>query len=587
MKRFLCLLGLIIAGAGTFFGIAEKQAMAQYFLSEKYDYNLLYHPDRLYHPDYFEFFHLCNPVLNSVSTAHGNTDDWHIDTAEEFLYGTEMDGDPSAANHCPNAWTKSHMHIGDLNTNHFYYDDALIGSGDDDDSADGIDHSMLFFYAGHGCPEYFNTLGNNAVMGNMLLGNCNNGGLLRYYWQCSCKVFAHGPEACFGSTSTFDYACPGDFDGSSDSESMRNVYERWGPVLGDKLRMACGSSTAAYCHEDQMNRIWDNYNNQGKDVADSFIFGLHGTTGYDSNVVPLCITRGGWSVVNTPLWLDSSFTNQPHPYHDKTANYYHIQYLENFDSNTPQWRIFIPKILYELPKIRFIPFPDPPPFENMKFYREGNLKYSYEVIDGRGPKVRINENSGAVYIRGDRQIEQKGLSLSENTYIEMAKSYLEENGLYEEDMTQPFGTKMVIQRVSIDDDDVSKYNKNVQVVFRRQIRMGKNMINVLGEGGQISVQMNNDGSVINASKVWRQIDPEQSDLMYRVKTFDQALAEAKKEMGDEAPYELAHWNWGYKETSGNVEQLEMSVVFQFWFEPTSKEFEQDYPPRMIEIEGQY
>lgn len=58
-------------------------------------------------------------------------------------------------------------------------------------------------------------------------------------------------------------------------------------------------------------------------------------------------------------------------------------------------------------------------------------------------------------------------------------------------------------------------------------------------------------------------------------------------MGDEAPYKLAHWNWGYKETSGNVEQIEMSVVFQFWFEPTSKKFEQDYPPQMIEIEGQY
>ena len=56
-----------------------------------------------------------NPPINSVITAHGNTD-WHIDTAEEFLYGTEMDGSTSATNFVPNSWAKRHMHIDMTNT---------------------------------------------------------------------------------------------------------------------------------------------------------------------------------------------------------------------------------------------------------------------------------------------------------------------------------------------------------------------------------------------------------------------------------------------------------------------------------------
>jgi hypothetical protein len=37
-----------------------------------------------------------NPPLNSAISAHGNTD-WHIDTAEEFLFGTDMSGSTTAS----------------------------------------------------------------------------------------------------------------------------------------------------------------------------------------------------------------------------------------------------------------------------------------------------------------------------------------------------------------------------------------------------------------------------------------------------------------------------------------------------------
>jgi hypothetical protein len=169
-----------------------------------------------------------NPDLNTAITTHGNTD-WHIDTAEEFLTGKDMNGTITAVNHCPDTWTKRHMHIGLANTNYFYYDKGITTSGDDTNLTNGIDQAMLFFYAGHGWPESWDTLGNSATQQYMSLGNCPGGGLLRYYWQCSCEVFAHGPKNCPGET--FDYSWPGNFDGSADSPNMRNVYERWGPVL--------------------------------------------------------------------------------------------------------------------------------------------------------------------------------------------------------------------------------------------------------------------------------------------------------------------------------------------------------------------
>ncbi|MCK4785153.1 MAG: hypothetical protein KAV87_15495, partial [Desulfobacteraceae bacterium] len=273
-----------------------------------------------------------NPPQDSVIAAHGNTD-WHIDTAEEFLFGTDMNGNSTASNHSPSSWSRDHIHVGLTNTNHFYYDSDLITPGDDADTTNGIDQAMLFFYAGHGNPVIWNTLGNNATQSNVYLGDCPGSGKLRYYSQCSCKVFAHGPRICTGSS--HEYACPGDFDGSADSSSMRNVYERWGPALSENLRMACGASTAAYCHETQMNRIWDNYNNNGFDVADSFIDGLRGS-GW---VVPLCITLGNSDVIQTPLY-DATFTNQAN---NSGNTYYHIQYLENFES-TPKWPMIIGRI---------------------------------------------------------------------------------------------------------------------------------------------------------------------------------------------------------------------------------------------------
>lgn len=166
----------------------------------------------------------CNPPLSAIA-AHGNTD-WHLQTANEFLFGTDMNGQVQAANHAPDNWTKRHIHVGLTNTSKFYYDKTLTSTGSDIDPVDGIDTTMLFFYAGHGNPNLWCSLGDTASQPDVKLANVMQGGILRYYWQCSCEVFAHGPQCSDGGGGT-DYNCPQNFTGGADSASMQRV-----PTMG-------------------------------------------------------------------------------------------------------------------------------------------------------------------------------------------------------------------------------------------------------------------------------------------------------------------------------------------------------------------
>lgn len=514
-----------------------------------------------------------NPPLNSAMAAHGNTD-WHIDTANEFLFGTDMAGTTTAANHCPGTWTRSHIHVGLTNTADYYYDDDVTAGGLDTDTTSGIDRVMLFFYAGHGNATLWNTLGNNATQGNMRLGNLTNAGLLRYFWQCSCETFAHGPHNCPGSTHA--YSCPGDFDGSADSWSMRNVYERWGPVLTQDLRLACGVSTSAYCHQGDVNKIWDNYNNKSYDVADSFIDGLHRY----SWVTPLCITMGGSNVTATPLF-DATFTNQPNT---SGTTYYHIQYMEDFDS-TPIWPVRLLHPPEMLPILAVIRMPQPGPLMEIKFEQEGDWLLATDLVIDRGSMVRINMLSGAVYLLGERSLDLDLRALGEREYLEIAQEYVQEQGWLERDIGDVIGQRIMIESMPVElEGEGERVQKNVIVTFRRQIQIEDVPVHILGEGGTMTVQMNSDGSVFNAQKVWRQIgEPTQ---WLPVIPYDEAFEKALAILESPEEYELARWIWGYKEAAGNTEQTEMRIVYQFWFVPSDPEKMIDLPPRLIEIEGQ-
>ncbi len=510
------------------------------------------------------------PGLNSVRTAHGNTD-WHIDTAEEFLTGQEMGGTTSAANHCPDTWSRTHLHTGMTQTSAYYNDRDVSAVGQDNNVSYGIDQPMLFFYAGHGSATGFDTLGDSAILTNMRLGNCNgsNDGTLRYYWQCSCEVFAHGPKNCAGTTAR--YACPGDFDSSGDSDARRNVYERWGPIVTPALRMACGSSTSAYCHESETNKIWDNYNNKGYDVADSFIDGLHR---YSWNT-PLCMTTGGLLAGGTPLF-DATFTNAPNP----SGDYYHIQYLLNFDTTAPQ---LLPGDIPDLiPIYELMPLPLPDPYRKLKLEEKGDWQYSTERVTDRGPMVKVNRNSGAVYVFGERRFDEKTKPLKEKDYINAAELLVIEQGWSEHEISNPTGTRMLIQTApKIGKTDVQKSQKNVLVTFKRQMTLGRSTVPVLGEGGAIAVQLNNDGTLLNASKVWRPIKGTKRTT--KARPYQDAYNEATLKITESDAYILSDWTWGYEESAGNVKQPEMKAVYVFSFLPADPNKARAYPPRIIKI----
>lgn len=486
--------------------------------------------------------------------------------------GADMAGNPSAANHCPDSWSRRHMHVGLTNTNHFYYDEDLTTPGDDTDTTSGIDRSMLFFYAGHGWPESFDTLGNAAEPAFMALGDCEGTeyGLLRYYWQCSCSVFAHGPHNC--PDSSFHYSCPGDFDGSADSYAMRNVYERWGPVLEPELRMACGSSTPAWCHEQEVDSIWDNYNNNSFDVADSFIDGLQ--VRYD--VVPLCITRGGFDVTSTPLY-DLTFTNAPHD----GGDFYHIQYLSQFDTTAPT--IFIPDIPEFLPLYVLDPLPLPVPLKEIDFMETKDFLVSKSEIQERGPRVRVSRMSGSVYIRGKRQVRHKE-RMKEGQYIEQAMRIVDNQGWSEKEAMKPLGVRLLIQTKPVEKSEpVQEVQKNAIVKIRRSVTLDDMKIPVLGRGGVMTIQMNNDGTLLNASKVWRKIAGRKT--MAKVKTYNRAYREALEKLQKQEAYRLDRWVWGYKEEPGNIEQDEMRIVFRFEFMPVNEDMMRNHPPQRIEVPG--
>jgi len=437
-----------------------------------------------------------NPKLNSVKTAHGNTD-WHINTAEEFLTGYDMNGNLLASNHCPDTWTKTHMHVDSVNTNKYYYDFGKVITGKDTHLSNGIDRSMLFFYAGHGNPTTFNTLGNSATLTNMRLGNYNvvSHGILRYFWQCSCEVFAHGPVNC--TSTTEDYACPKDFDGSVDSYAMRNVYERWGPILSPKLRMACGSSTAAFCWETETNKIWDFYNNQGYDVADAFIWGLHRLNWN----TPLCITTGGRLTSSTPLF-DQTFTNKP----NQSGPYLHIQYLSEFESNVPQILNVVPKLL---PVFELIPLPWPERYNRKDFQEKEGWMFSITKLkERRSPAVKINKTSGSIYVFGERKFEDGAPQHKESEYIDMANKFLREQNWTEKEVSKPIGQKMMLQSMpngGKGSEEIQNGLKSVTITYNGIIIVDGKAVSIVGEGGKIVVQLNSDGSVYNASKVWRPI----------------------------------------------------------------------------------
>ena len=516
----------------------------------------------------------CDPQLNSAISAHGDTD-WHIDTANEFLFGEDMAGNLTAVNHAPDGWTKRHMHVGLTDTAKYYYDKTRIPTGEDVDPINGIDTAMLFFYAGHGSPTGWDTLGDGATQSNMALANIiTNAGRLRYYWQCSCEVFAHGPRVCPGSS--WDYACPANFTGGADAYDQRNVFERWGPALTPDLRMACGASTAAYCHEWNVDKVWNDFNNLHMSVAESFIDGFSG-----AGVVPLCITMGGADITETPLY-DTAFTNQPN---NSGASYYHIMYP---GGNAQQWNpptlsITIPR---QLPKYRVLAPAIPVRLRALRLQGNRTAVTAFPAFMGGQAEVRRDAISGAVYMNSVQRPTASEAPVEQRVYLERASAVVRELGWESGELTTPVVTPLLTASMPVagSSSDVRRGQQGVLVTYRRQIDANGQKVDVIGEGGEVRVSLSNAGAVTRASRVWRQIQAPSGTVA--IKTFEQARDEAVQKLVDPAAYQLDQWRWGYKELSGGVAQEDLEVVFQFAFVPKDKGDLRQHPPQMIEVSGE-
>lgn len=232
---------------------------------------------------------------------------------------------------------------------HFY--DATRYGGGDDELENGIDVGAVLLHMAHGSPEGWQVRPNNAsvqeatasiakIVVGEAISNHTTGGALRYYFQCSCKVLAHGPcrknpagsssmartpENCKAG-SGLTYNEPSLFCETGCEEALsrdhpleRNVFERWTPALGRGLRLACAGSTAIRCKKENIARMFAAIEGGGQAIADSFLAGFG-----DPNAVPLCITQGGVNSGDTPL-SDKKFTDQPNSF-DRVALY--AEYLE-------------------------------------------------------------------------------------------------------------------------------------------------------------------------------------------------------------------------------------------------------------------
>ena len=100
----------------------------------------------------------------------------------------------------------------------------------------------------------------------------------------------------------------------------------------------------------------------------------------------------------------------------------------------------------------------------------------------------------------------------------------------EKEISEPIGIKMLIEIKHKDRKrlEVEKFQKNVLIAFKRYITLNDKIINFIGEGGKISVQLNNDGSLLNGSKVWRQI--KRIKRSTKSKNFQQAHNEAPADL---------------------------------------------------------
>lgn len=539
-----------------------------------------------------------------------------------FLSGCDETGRNCLPNAAPIGWQRQQLQQGEAVTASFFCGKAGAPSSTcaDDKVPNGIDSGpRLVFYAGHGGPTGWKAQNEDVELRRVLLGDQE----LRYFWQCSCNVMAHGKPIDLGAGP--DFYAPDTYSysaGGADDPRKRNVFARWPAAISGRLRLACGGSSGV-CAEsgEAVNRIWDDFNNRGFDVADSFLEGVFNAQGG----VPLCLAQGGQDLETSTLY-DVDFTGEVNPVAKLAPDkprYLYLSYPAMFgkpvlpvvEKQKPPTPGLYPVIRLADPAVDGAP--------GFLLSEDKNLLLSQKTIEKRGAEIRIDRRSRAFYVRGAVHDSVYPLGSgsretwgdTEKFYVDKALEFIQQKGWTETLASKPQALRIVVERSKIEarGKDLQRFQKSVVVRIKRlvEVVLGPGSVErvpVIGAGGEIVVQLNNDGTVRNTAKIWRPIQPADPGTGFRrrrvrapLEALQSFLSEARESnhdgvgarlvpLGFEQVYDLrpdeVPYVWGYKEESGNCRQKEMWLVYQFTFLPKPEFREEGYHPLTFDVPAQ-
>jgi hypothetical protein len=472
----------------------------------------------------------------------------------------------------------------------FFY--AMTNPQDAMDPKNGIEASPIFFFVGHGAsPMDWTTGDDSATQLYMHLGDPEVGSRLRYYFQCSCRVFAHGKYQ--GQLAEPEYPVPWTLDHGPDDDKpeLRSVYRRWGKALATGIRLACGLSTTMPCSAEQIERVMKD-KQAFADVADSFLEGMQ----LEPGDVPLCITkdpRPGAMDPDpqaTPLY-DKFFALGPRVAQGDDGPFYYVEYLR--PSRPRPRRMLLPARYRILPNFAFAapsPTTDVQKMSEPAGSKVGRFlkQLAAHIVERWNDESRVyfDPRVKLTPLLADCPREEK--CGDDDRYIDLAKAFLRDRGWEERTFEpQPEVLRLVVDSYSTnafnDPLPVIRFQKGVMVRFWRALEAAPRA--ATDETDTVVVVLNHRGEVANAWKRWRRLVPAghfHLDAAAIAALDNEALKQLDPQRARYRPTsgpELI-----FKEERGKKDRGKLTPFMRYRFDPVSPEYLAKLPVRRVDVE---